>query len=369
MDNFRLTSTLKGQRFSGHHVPVDVLSDFAALEQLLVELAKQEYLRDNPSRKRVPAGFSSGLELSLESVTEGSAVLAFTFSSPAGSAAPGLPYLERAYGKLTEALHLVAAGGSSGLEAAILNYFDRFGRSLRPDEALLFDHPRFPATFTAKTRVQLLSSSETSDWTESRTVKGRVSAADKSNAVFNLELADGQKVSGLILDTHRQLIMKAFDEYEQQMHIAVNGWVRRDRSGRMRSFESIDRVSVVDPLDIELRLEQLALLPDGWLDGKGKALSRECVRLLAASFEAHYAPTLPLPYLYPTPEGGVQAEWSGPDWEVSLEISLPSFAAELQAVRVADSFTREKKFQLKPESPDWVELNSTLASILQAEQK
>jgi hypothetical protein len=46
------------------------------------------------------------------------------------------------------------------------------------------------------------------------------------------------------------------------------------------------------------------------LDGIGTAPDKEVLKRLAAAFDTHFDPELPLPYLYPTPEDGIQAEWS-----------------------------------------------------------
>jgi hypothetical protein len=63
------------------------------------------------------------------------------------------------------------------------------------------------------------------------------------------------------------------------------------------------------------RISELANLQDGWLYGDGKAIS-EASRTRAAwvlSWLLASSPTIPAPGVYPTPEGGLQAEWATPD--------------------------------------------------------
>ncbi len=89
---------------------------------------------------------------------------------------------------------------------------------------------------------------------------------------------------------------------------------------------------VVNPMDITHQLTDLRKLRDGWADGMqlahqwgrgyGKAPSAAGLDWLIRQFGTNYDIHLPRPYLYPTPEGGVQAEWSLGDHEVSLEIDL-----------------------------------------------
>ena len=112
------------------------------------------------------------------------------------------------------------------------------------------------------------------------------------------------------------------------------------------------------------RLEELTLLQDGWLDGKGRALDRASLTRLAQAFDEGLSPDLPLPHLYPTPEGRVQAEWTLGRWEVSLEITLPSLAADYQAVDTVTGESREQTFLLAAQDgTTWAALNDALAQL------
>ncbi|MCE2434685.1 MAG: hypothetical protein J4F29_17440 [Candidatus Latescibacteria bacterium] len=71
-----------------------------------------------------------------------------------------------------------------------------------------------------------------------------------------------------------------------------------------------------------MNLDEFRDLKDGWLEGEGVAPSLDGLDWLAATFDRHFPNDLPLPYLYPTPEGGVQAEWSLSANEISLEVDL-----------------------------------------------
>ena len=96
--------------------------------------------------------------------------------------------------------------------------------------------------------------------------------------------------------------------------------------------------SALDSLDIPPQLANLKNLEDGWADGiqlanqwskgYGKAPDHSGLDWLAANFASRYATGLPLPYIYPTPEGGVSLEWSLGMHRVSLEIDLDTYQAE-----------------------------------------
>jgi hypothetical protein len=112
----------------------------------------------------------------------------------------------------------------------------------------------------------------------------------------------------------------------------------------------------IDSLDVGSRLEELSRLQEGWLNGEGHALSKTGLLRLGKSFAASFGGDLPLPFLYPTPEGGVQAEWSVGDWSVTVEIDLATFQGEFQALNLKNNFCDEKTLDLSV--PDgWSKLN------------
>ena len=88
------------------------------------------------------------------------------------------------------------------------------------------------------------------------------------------------------------------------------------------------------PLDVATQMADLARLEDGWLDGEGNAPDREGLAWLADRFERCWPRDLPSPYLYPTPEGGVLAEWSLPPYEASIEVDLGARTGEWHALNL-----------------------------------
>lgn len=90
----------------------------------------------------------------------------------------------------------------------------------------------------------------------------------------------------------------------------------------MVGVESVEHISLLDPLDVPARLDEFRDMKDGWLEGRGVAPSMDGLDWLAATFDRHFPDDLPLPYLYPTPEGGVEAEWSLGSQSIIFEIDL-----------------------------------------------
>jgi len=145
--------------------------------------------------------------------------------------------------------------------------------------------------------------------------------------------------------------------------IAVQGIIKRDRSGRPKSFESVEHITQLDPLDVETRLGEVAGLKSGWLNGEGLALDPVGLRTLAEDFERFFDAELPLPHLYPTAEGGIQAEWTILGWELSLEIDLKARTATYQALHLASDTCEDSEFELWKGEPEWGRLNDALRKL------
>ena len=82
------------------------------------------------------------------------------------------------------------------------------------------------------------------------------------------------------------------------------------------------------PTSLRARLNELRHMKDGWLESQGSAPPQSGLDWLIGCFERHYPAGARLPHLYPTFEGGVQAEWSFPDREINLEMNLQTHQAD-----------------------------------------
>ena len=101
-----------------------------------------------------------------------------------------------------------------------------------------------------------------------------------------------------------------------------------------------------DPLDVGVRIDELKQLNNGWLDGQGVALSPSGLDWLAGTLNARFPDDLTLPYLFPTPEGRVLAEWALPPWALSLEIDLEAKTGDWHALNLETGQEEAKRFPL-----------------------
>jgi hypothetical protein len=117
-------------------------------------------------------------------------------------------------------------------------------------------------------------------------------------------------------------------------------------------FESLENIEFLEPLDILIQIESIRNLKDGWLDGEGKAPSHVALTWFVQTFDRYWVDPLPLPYIYPTYEGGISLEWSIGYWELSLDIDLTSHTGYWHALHTENNQANEKDLNLEKEE-DW----------------
>jgi len=337
LQNAFLAPRLVGERFKNHAIPFDMLKDLAVLEALLIEAAKWKYLQANPDRKRVPRGFAEAVSLELQAIHTGSSIPVIGLKkTETGILSPELDphysYFIQAREAIFEAVQAASQQGvSQALPAHLLSYFDTLGRSLREDECLEFNsqQPQTPARLTPQTRQRLLEASRMKEWTKDITLRGYVPEADQDKMSFDLLLlSTGQRIRAPLDFQHQETILEAFNGYRDQKKILLRGIGRYNRASKLQSLDSVEHVTLLDEQDPGARLDEFRNLKTGWLHGKGRSLSTQGLDWLTHQFDVHYPETAPTPYLYPTAEGGVQAEWSLGVYELSLEIDLVTHQAQ-----------------------------------------
>lgn len=365
-----LTPRLVGDRFSDHTVPLELLKDLAGLEPLIIEIAKHCFREEHPTRQRVPRGFSGGVSMHLTAINGGSAEAAIALRSTSDDLFPGsdYQYFEQARERLTNALAAAANDEdvTQHLPERLLRHFDAIGRRLKEGEHIDFlpETPERRAHLSLATRERLLFASEhVQEITNEVALRGAVSMADKRERTFQLELIAGGRVLAPLAEEHEDTVLEAFNKYPGGPRVFLQGVGRYSRAHHLKEVESVEHISLLDPLDIGARLDELRALPSGWLDGvEGKPLSAKQLDWLARELEGHYPEDLPLPWLFPTAAGGVQAEWSLSGKEVSLDIDLQQRNGCLHILDTAACEDEEEQLDLTS-GEGWRQLFERLQSL------
>ncbi len=192
-----LKPRLVGPRFEEHSIPLEILKDLSVLNEMIIEVAKWKYLNDHTDRKRIPRGFTDGVELRLAAIEEGSVrpVIVLFVAAMGLHPTANHHYLESARDAIIQAIEAAEHNrlATEFLPENPLSYFDRIGRSLQDGEAIEFQPPgqptsAAPARLTRETRRTLiLTATHTQTFSEERTLRGRISAADKDKKTFEIQ--------------------------------------------------------------------------------------------------------------------------------------------------------------------------------------
>ena len=396
-----LRPRLIGARFEGHSIPLELLKNLAVLEEMTIEVARQEFFKDHPDRQRVPQGFTDGIELKLTDIEDGSAVPVISLFVITNKLLfpDNKYYFERARDAIVRTIGDVedaevdAIGDAEErnvstdiLNETTLRCFGKIGQGLREDEAIEFTTPnnQLSAKFTINTQQRLLfassmvkerpadlvretqtqqyNPSRVEDLTKDTTVRGTVPEVNQDDMTFLIQLFDGQQIKAPIAPQHFDAILEAFNGYKNNLRFLFQGVGIFNRSEQLLGFDSIEPISILDELDISAQIYDLRKLKDGWLEGQGKAPSKEGLDWLSQAFDKHYSGDLPLPYLYPTEPGGVQAEWSLGRNEITLEIDLAEHSGYFHALHMEDDTEKTRRLDLGSET-QWIELKELITNM------
>ena len=277
------------------------------------------------------------------------------------------PYFEKARDATVQAISAAEQQEpvTEILPDSALGYFDRFGRSLRADEAMEFTTPArpAPAKLTRESRRRLvLASDQVKEYTEECLVRGLIPEADQDRMTFEIQTIEGYKATAPIVPQHIEAILEGFNGFKGGVRVSLQGIGKYSRQGKLQSIESVEHISILDDLDVPARLDELGTLQDGWFEGGGVAPTKTGLDWFSMMFEGNFPNDLPLPYLYPTPDGNIQAEWSIAPNEITLEIDLKSKSGEWHCLNTDTSNVTTLTLGLIDEK-GWTSLVDTLRQI------
>ena len=328
-----VTHVLKGARFDGHAVPLTVLPDFTAYRELVLEVARALFFRENPDRQRVPKGFEDNFDLVLRTIREGSAVAPLERRQKATDpqlpllGKPALDYYEQARDVVSQTIDAMRTGkpAPANFPLEAVRYFNNFGRTLRDGESIEIRGPGGRAAVaydkTIRKKLVLLREGTYEDAVE---ITGRVVQFDTQRRMFGI-LSEEQTILGSLdgLSVAQLGIVRTAAVHTEALRVCAAGVGAFDSLDRLVRLVTIKDLSYAEDedlrekLDVDRRLAALAELGPGWLDGLGAVIPRSTLSRLATLLKDAEGQGLHRPYLYPTPEGQVQAEWSFVGAEVS----------------------------------------------------
>lgn len=322
---------LEGEPFETPGVPVDALFELVIYRTLIVDVAKQCFLRDNPRRVRSQRNMERDFDLRLVEVKQGSSNLLLERTpvselNNAGPAAVFNDYFDESRDLITTAISEVGQTGRLPNEfpTSSLSKFRNLGRTLTPGSRIKTGRVdgSDSAYFTPATRDAFQKLIEEMSQISHQEIIGRIVEIDTERLVFHLRTAEGVRIqcsysSGHVTIPHELLT----DETGNGPLVVIEGEALVDDEGDVQRFEFVRRVRPFRTTRIIEQIQKLTELPPGWL---GEADSVPVKQSIAGSVSSlleqpHELPETLAPA--PLPDGGIRFEWTINELDYILEIN------------------------------------------------
>lgn len=103
---------------------------------------------------------------------------------------------------------------------------------------------------------------------------------------------------------------------------------KSDRTNPGTYTNSAAQASTLHSTNFADLLDEFRDMRNGWLEGEGSAPSYAGLDCLADRFTRHFPDEAPLPYIYPTEDGGIRMEWPQGNNALILEVDIEAHKGE-----------------------------------------
>ena len=337
-----LSVRFKGGRFKDGEIPLDILGDMRKLKKLIFAIAKWKFQQHIPNiSDRKANKYIEQYHLSINKYETGSAILTLNLVNNNELCKPSElndTVAEIIHSAKDELVDTIRCANNDGSVASILPFdllkrIKKIGNNLRPNESIEFSSNQYsePILFDTETRKYLNCRYNEISQTELSKIqiRGFIPEVDQSKKTFHMEIADKKRIKGSITNQNLNKILLGFNGYVERKRLLFEGKAILDKEGSIIRWNTIEKIHSPETLDVPCSLELLKELKNGWLDGdQGIAPDHSGLDWLGNTFIRYYPDSLPLPYTYPTPEGGVQMEWLFEKTEFEFEINLTTRRGE-----------------------------------------
>jgi len=362
--------SFKGARFDNHTLPVDVASDLAAYEKLLIDLAKHLFLLDNPERQRVPNGFSD-VHLAIENINKGSANPVLTLSHNANYTNNQLSFLEigfsdyynQARDLISECIDSADSVLPEKFPKELLLHFNQLGRSLKEGESFELPLKRTGqiAVLNPKKRKSLVLAANLLYEREVE-LRGYIGEADWEKSSFRLRLSDGYQTNVPMQESFHNMIRQSGGRTRDC--VIVKGIALHDSWDRLQKVIYINNIEVIKNYNLTIRFDEISQYQNGWFDGLGVAPDANILKTVAYEITESYPDYLLLPNIILTQEGNLLLEWNI-NGEPSVDIILNDHIACYHSFG-SNGEDIEKDFSLNTKE-DYLLMYSFLSTYIHAE--
>lgn len=353
-----------GERFETQGIPVDVLDEARICQQILLSRARNLYLQDHPETARVPPGFEADHRVRLLNIEEGSSVMVFVADrDPSKLAMKQDHYLESAAEEVSTLIDTGSSEDDSRNGKLDYSDFSRFGHTLEKNDQMLFRAGQASAVldYQGVRRLHARARVKRDQPQRSPTVRvGTVNALDAPSKTIQLQSIESAAPETL--------------EYESEAVFAhLRDAIEFERTGRTfvvclpqaspqngeadDERHSVDMVSRAEVVRDEKAIERYGTIcerlrsfshPSGRQSthAEDRPDPSEAACDVARELVGHVlCAALPLPYVYPLPEGGVSLEWGLNTIGINAEVLNDAATIDLMLWHRSDDKTSDAEFR------------------------
>lgn len=335
---------LSGGRFDQPGLPLDSVHELERFGRIVAETAKSLWKDRNPG-KNLPSGFSESVDLRLSRVLSGSVVPVVVRNRQSLTLPGANDVLDDALNKVNEAFYSIIQGQWSEIDLpeSALKPLRRFGVSLRKNEVFrMYGRSDHPINWNQSVRRRYLAQVDRTAIDEEGPLIGTIRGLDSTEKTFKFVVpGSDMATSGKYLDDSTYGDLHALQRQSNDLLARLKAAYRVTSDGDLIDIANVSEVEIfVSPeTPGRARLVELAGLSEGWLNGEeGSRLDLSALEFARDLLDEIPKAALELPRIYPTPEGGVQLEWHGPEIRIELEIE-PDLSFELFALHPNDEET------------------------------
>ncbi len=344
------TLRFEGLRFAHANLPLDFFDNIAAYQRILRELAVEIWREKNPEKARLPKGFRNQLSLSFAALSNGSARAAVRRDPFYDATLPlqdhGVDYLSLAQARFFRE----AQAANDNLTVNPLPHAMRSDLKLLADDLAEGDRLNIVSTngvtrsnpsvrYSPVTAYRMIDAVRRP---QAKEISGRAIVSGIDDPLEKLKLTSKYGVFSFPIS--RERLRNEFSNSLNQT-VTFSAFVRIGIKGTISQVieaRSIERYPVQsEGLRLGTRLDELALLKEGWRDGIGNQIAKRTMhwaRDLSNYLSALYSGIS----AFPTDSGGVNFEFTHENIEIIL--SLTDDVILLEAFDDSDADMKSQAF-------------------------
>jgi hypothetical protein len=180
---------------------------------------------------------------------------------------------------------------------------------------------------------------------EHRALTGHITEVDYHTNTFKLNVDDpARRITGNFSEEFEETLRRLGGT---DIVVHITGMVEMKPDGRVDRVQSLDEIYTDVAHGMRIRIDQLLTLQPGWLgDQQGAALDHLHTERVRDLLETMVPSDAAVPAIFPTPDGGLEVEWTLGGWEVAVAFPI-SGCVTVSAVRPATGEEADQEFELE----------------------